>query len=191
MSVETDYHSTFFTKFPSIRTPHLELIQITEEHANDLYKLFGDENVIQYYNLQPLESAKDSFRLIEYFKKRFELKAAIRWGIRLNDANAIIGTVGYNNFAKNHRANIGYDLQYEYWNLGIITEAMHAVISFGFYALGINRIEAEVMQGNERSIQVLNKIGFKQEGTLREWMYWNDRHYDMLMFSMLRSERPA
>jgi ribosomal-protein-alanine N-acetyltransferase len=38
-------------------------------------------------------------------------KLGIRWGISLKGKDSIIGTVGFNNFAKRHRANIGYDLQ--------------------------------------------------------------------------------
>jgi len=191
MSVSTDQNIGIFEKFPVIRTPHLELVQITEAHANDLFKLFGDSQVVRFYNLLPLECENDSYRLIDHFRKRFESKAAIRWGIRQNECSEIIGTVGFNNFTRKHRANIGYDLQQDYWNQGIITEALHAIISFGFHALDINRIEAEVMEGNEGSIQVLSKIGFTKEGTLRQWMYWNDRHYDMLMFSLLRSDAQA
>jgi ribosomal-protein-alanine N-acetyltransferase len=100
----------------------------------------------------------------------------------------IIGTVGFNNFTKRHRANIGYDLQVDFWNRGFITEALEAVIEYGFYELNINRIEAEVMPGNVASEKVLSKIGFKNEGLLRQWMYWNDKHYDINMFSMLQSE---
>lgn len=54
-----------------------------------------------------------------------------------------------------------------------------------FNNLEINRIEAEVMQGNVASEAVLGKLGFKNEGVLRQWMYWNGNHYDMTMFSLL------
>lgn len=191
MSAFIENKITVFDKFPAIRTPHLELVQITEEHANDLFKIFGDKQVNRYHNHLPPEDEKDCSRLITHFRSRFEAKSAIRWGIRLNDNNEIIGTVGFNSFIKKHRANLGYDLQYAYWNRGIITEALYAVISFGFYALDINRIEAEVMEGNDPSIEVLHTIGFKQEGILRQWMYWNNKHYDMLMFSLLRSDGQA
>ena len=191
MSRVIENRDLVFNKFPTIRTPHLELIQITEAHAEDLFKLFGDSNVTRFYNLAPPASASDCQGLIEHFRHRFESKTAIRWGIRLNDSNQIIGTVGFNNFTPKHRANIGYDLQYAYWGRGICTEALHAIISFGFHALNINRIEAEVMEGNASSIHLLHKIGFKNEGTLREWMFWNNRHYDMLMFSLLRSDQHA
>jgi ribosomal-protein-alanine N-acetyltransferase len=78
--------------------------------------------------------------------------------------NGIIGTAGFNNYAKRHRANLGYDLQTEFWNKGYMTEALKTVIDFGFKELGINRIEAEVMQGNATSERVLAKLGFINEG---------------------------
>lgn len=89
---------------------------------------------------------------------------------------------------KQHRANIGYDLEVNFWNNGYLTEALKAVIEFGFKKLEINRIEAEVMHGNIASEKVLAKVGFRNEGVLRQWMFWNDKHYDMTMFSILRSE---
>ncbi|PSL34563.1 GNAT family N-acetyltransferase [Chitinophaga ginsengisoli] len=191
MSTLIDHKTTVFDKFPTIRTPHLELVQITEKHAHDLFKILCDKQVSQYYNLLPPEDENDCQRLIDYFRERFKSKSAIRWGIQQNDNNEIIGTVGFNHFTKKHRANIGYDLQYSYCNKDVIAEALYAVISFGFFALDINRIEVEVMEGNDLSIELLNRIGFKQEGTLRQWHYWDDKHYDMLMFSLLRSDGEA
>ncbi|MDR1402923.1 MAG: GNAT family N-acetyltransferase [Tannerellaceae bacterium] len=69
-----------------------------------------------------------------------------------------------------------------------MTEALETVIDFGFNSLEINRIEAEVMQGNIVSEKVLEKSGFKNEGVLRQWMYWNGNYYDMTMFSLLKKD---
>ena len=65
---------------------------------------------------------------------------------------------------------------------------LKVVVEFGFKELEINRIEAEVMLGNTASEKVLAKIGFKNEGILRQWMYWNEKHFDMSMYSLLQSE---
>ena len=69
-----------------------------------------------------------------------------------------------------------------------MTEAIKAVINFGFSTLNINRIEAEVMIGNTQSERLLLKLGFRNEGCLRDWMYWDNRHFDMIIFSLLRRE---
>jgi [ribosomal protein S5]-alanine N-acetyltransferase len=175
-------------KFPILNTERLDLIEIKQSHLGDLYKLFEDENVTRYYNLLPLKNEQEAQKYIDWFQTRFKDKLGIRWGIAIKGQQNIIGTVGFNNFSKRHRANIGYDLQTEFWNNGFITEALKTVINFGFNELEINRIEAEVMQGNIISEKVLNKLNFKNEGVLREWMFWNERHYDMTMFSLLRTD---
>ena len=174
--------------FPILYTERLQLIEITQAHLGDLFKLFGDSRVTQFYNVVTLTKEEEAQKYIDWFRNRFEGKAGIRWGISLKGESRIIGTLGFNNFAKNHRANLGYDLKADFWNKGYATEALKAVIEFGFNDLNINRIEAEVMQGNTASESVLTKLGFIKEGILREWVHWNDKHYDMTMFSILQSD---
>lgn len=177
--------------FPILSTERLDLVEIKQSHLGDLFKLFGDENVTRFYNLLPLNNEQEAQKTIDWFQTQFKDKLGIRWGIAFKGQEKIIGTVGFNNFSKRHRANIGYDLQTEHWNNGYITEALKTVISFGFNQLEINRIEAEVMQGNVISEKVLKKLYFKKEGVLREWMYWNEKYYDMTMFSLLRTDYEA
>lgn len=175
-------------KFPELRTERLRLIEIKQIHLNDYYNLFKDERVAHYYNIVPFKEEKDAQKYLDWFESRFKARLGIRWGIALKKSEHIIGTAGFNNFQKNHRASLGYDLQFDHWNKGITTEALKAIIMFGFQELEINRVEAEVMQGNIASEKVLEKLKFKKEGILREWMYWNENHYDMTMFSLLKKD---
>lgn len=178
-----------FTIFPVLQTTRLELIEIKQTHLTDLFKLFSDDRVTEFYNIKTLTDEKDAQKYLDWFRSRFQSKLGIRWGIALKGKSEIIGTIGFNNFIKNHRANIGYDLQVDYWNNGYITEALIAVIEYGFKKLEINRIEAEVMPGNIYSEKALNKLGFKNEGLLRDWMLWDEKHYDMIMYSLLRNTK--
>lgn len=178
----------FLENFPELQTERLDLVEIKQSHLNDYYKLFCDERVTKYYNIIPFKEEKEAQKYLDWFKSRFREELGVRWGIVLKGKENLIGTLGFNNFQKNHRASIGYDLQVDFWNQGIITEALEEVVKFGFNKLGINRIEAEVMQDNTASEKVLSKIGFKKEGILRDWMYWNEKHFDMTMFSLLRNE---
>lgn len=174
--------------FPTLHTPVIDLVEINQSHLRDIFELFSDGRVTRFYNVITLQKVTEAQKYIDWFQSRFAEKAGIRWGICLKGEEKIIGTIGFNNFTKNHRANLGYDLQSGYWNKGYITEAIKAVIQFGFDILDINRIEAEVMQGNTASEKVLLKLGFAKEGILRQWMLWNDQHYDMTMFSLLKEE---
>lgn len=174
--------------FPILETSRLDLIEIKQDHLPDLFELFSDENVTRYYNIKTLTEENEAQKFVDWFQSRFKDKLSVRWGIALKSEKKIIGTIGFNNFTKEHRANLGYDLQKKYWNKGYMTESLNAVIEFGFKVLEINRIEAEVMQGNIISERVLEKLGFKKEGILRQWMFWNGNHYDMSMYSLLRTE---
>ena len=129
-----------FDTFPLLRTARLDLIEIEQKHLIDLFKLFGDPRVTQFYNVETLKVESGAQKFIDWFQNRFIEKAGIRWGIALKGQSNIIGTAGYNNFIKNHRANIGYDLQYDFWNKGYLTEALSAIIDFGFTQMDINRI---------------------------------------------------
>lgn len=177
-----------FKNFPVLQTERLELVEITAFYLKDIQELFGNENVTRFYNLLPFKTKQDSNKFIEWYHNRFQNNLAFRWGISLKGEKIIIGTIGFNNFTKNHRANIGYDLKPEYWNLGYMTEALNEILNFGFNQLAINRIEAEVMQENENSERLLYKLNFKKEGVLRQWMFWNEKYYDMSMFALLRTE---
>ena len=52
----------------------------------------------------------------------------------------------------------------------------------------LNLIE---LQKQDTPEKVLEKLNFKSEGVLREWMFWNERHYDMTMFSLLKTDYDA
>jgi len=176
------------TNFPILQTERLTLIAIGQEHLNDLYKLFGDPEVTRFYNLNTLEKPEDAQKFVDWYKQRIKDGLGIRWGIALKDNKSIIGTIGFNNYTKYHRANLGYDLCREYWGNGYMGEALKAVINYGFATLEINRIEAEVMIGNTASEKILEKTGFTKEGILRQWMYWNNTYYDMIMYSLLKED---
>jgi ribosomal-protein-alanine N-acetyltransferase len=178
--------------FPTLYTERLKLIEINDLHLADIFKLFGDDRVTKYYNVATLQEEASAQKFIDHFSNRFAEGAGIRWGIASKAVDdRIIGTIGFNNFEANHRATIGYDLQAVHWGNRYAVEAINAVAEYGFTHLNINRIEAEVMQGNHASEKVLAAAGFKNEGILRQWMYWNGQHYDMTMFSLLSGDRSA
>jgi [ribosomal protein S5]-alanine N-acetyltransferase len=97
--------------------------------------------------------------------------------------------VGYNYWhRKDRRASVGYDLARAYWKQGIMTEALQAVIDFGFERMDLNRIEADCAVENEASARVLLRIGFRQEGIQREQYFEAGRFWDLRLFALLRRE---
>jgi len=87
---------------------------------------------------------------------------------------------------------IGYDISRAYWGHGYATEAVREIIKLGFSGglpCGeLNRIQGDTVPGNQASEAVLKKLGFKEEGLLRESGYWKGQFHDLKCFGLLRSE---
>lgn len=178
----------FFDIFPTLHTERLDLIELTQDHLKDVYRLFTDKRVTKYYDVIPLSEEADAQKILDILSARYKNKAGIRWGIALKGHKGIIGNLGFNSFTPGHRSTIGYSIEHEYWNKGYITEAISAILDFGFAELGVNRIEAEVMPGNAASEQVLKKLGFTHEGLLRQWMLWGGKYNDINMYALLKAD---
>jgi ribosomal-protein-alanine N-acetyltransferase len=169
-------------------TLYIFLIETDLGHAGDMFTLVTDARVTQFYHVVPLKEEQDMHRVIDWLKSRYEDRLGIRWAIALKDQKQIIGTIGFNSITDRHKATVVYALRPEYWNKGYTTEAIKAVLRFGFEELWLNRIEAEVMPGNVSSVKVLAKTGFSYEGLLRQWTLWNGVYFDMNMYAILASE---
>ena len=118
-------------------------------------------------------------------QQRFEQGEGIRWGIVRRADGQLIGTCGYNRLFKRHfRGIIGYDLGRAYWGQDYMAEALRTMLAYGLATLNLHRIEALVMPGNERSVRVLEKLGFQEEGILRGYGFWKDQFWDLRCFSL-------
>lgn len=174
--------------FPELHTQRLDLIEITTQHLQDLYHLFTNPQVTEFYQVIPLQEPGDAQKIVGMLSQRFKDKTGIRWGIAPKGESHLIGTIGYNTFTRGHRSTIAFALLPEYWGKGYITEAIAAIVQFGFDVLKVNRIEAEVLPGNMASEIVLRKNGFHHEGLLRQWMLWDDTYYDINMYALLKDD---
>jgi ribosomal-protein-alanine N-acetyltransferase len=175
--------------FPNLQTDRLILRQLTMEDIDFVFKHFHDATVTQYLmDEPPVMDYAQAQAIIEFYSAP-EDKMHNRWGIVRKADHRLIGTCGYHKWMKAHfRAEIGYDLSPDCWGQGYMSEAMRTVIRNGFERMGLNRIEAMVYTGNERSIKLLQKSGFKQEGLLRDYFYLDGIFYDHYLFSILRRE---
>lgn len=178
-----------FNVFPSLMTERLILRQITSEDTDNVYRLLSNPKVIEYDTFELFTEKKQAEDLIRHFNNEFVKKRAIFWGISLKHTNELIGFCKCEVEVPMVRADIGYDLNFEYWNKGIMTEALSKVIDFTFSNLNINRIEASVTTRNHASCKVLEKLGFIKEGVMRERSFWKGKFHDMIMYSLLKEDK--
>ncbi|MEA3336978.1 MAG: GNAT family protein [Chloroflexota bacterium] len=174
--------------FPDLETERLTLRQMAPADAAAVLRIFGDPKVTQYYDLEPLRSLDKALALIERQAERFELGTGIRWGIATKSAGDLIGTCGFHLFSPGYRAGIGYELAQAYWRQGFMTEALRAMFRYGFHIRELHRLEALVMPGNMPSRRLLTKLGFTNEGLLREYAFFRGAFHDLFCFSLLSHE---
>ena len=128
---------------------------------------------------------------IEWFNSLFEDDEGIRWVIAERECDEYLGDAGFFRYKPAHaRAEIGYKLRPAYWDRGIMTEALGAVLEYGFLEMGLNRVEALVDPRNGASMRVMAKLGFSNEGILREYEIEHGQPVDLAMLSLLRREWP-
>lgn len=184
MSSEPD---PVFATFPEIETERLLLREILPADAPAIFRLFADPNVTRYYDLETYTQERQAQELIEFFDESFELERAIRWGIERRVDGVLLGTCGYV-WLRRFRGEIGYELHSDYWRQGYMTEALDAILEFGFTELGLNRIEALAMVENDASAGLLRKVGFQEEGVLRQHDFFKGAFHDMRLFALLKDE---
>ena len=114
----------------------------------------------------------------------------LRFGIVLNDSGKLIGLVYLTGVDHVHKkAGFGYWIgEEENRGLGYVTEAQHQALRYAFDELGLVRVEARVIEYNEASRKSLEKLGFVQEGKMRNYVFKGGRHNDVYMYSLLKSD---
>jgi ribosomal-protein-alanine N-acetyltransferase len=155
-----------FTHFPSLTTNRLQLRRIQPNDAEVLFAIFADEEAMQFYGHEPHRSLDETRVSIEQTQARYSRHEAIRWGITLKGEDQVIGSCSFHHFDIGfHRSETGYELNRAFWGQGIMTEAMSAILTYGFAELGLHRVEAIIDSANERSKSLLLKLGFTYERT--------------------------
>ncbi len=85
-------------------------------------------------------------------------------------------------------ADIGYDIDPELWGQGYASEAAARIVRFGFDELSLHRVWAYCISDNRGSWRVMEKIGMRQEGLLRQNEFMQDRWWDSRVYGLLASE---
>lgn len=176
-------------EFLILETPRLLLREIYLSDTPSVRHNLCDPQTVQYSDSPEVPSLEEVGKIIEIWQEHFQLQQGIRWGITRKGEDKVIGSCGYKNWVKKHyRAEIGYEISREYRRQGLMVEALHAVLQFGFEMMALNRIQAIVLSNNLPSVKLLSKLGFFEEGVLREYEFHREQSADLRLFSLLRTE---
>lgn len=171
---------------PVLETPRLYLRPLMMDDFEDFYEYAQDLEVSGpgMWTPYPNETkAREDFeRLLSLYSY-----GLMWWALEIRDKGKMIGRCQLAEYdAEDGRAELSYALNRHFWGQGLITEAAQAILQYGFDVMALNRISAQVFTDNEGSIRVLEKLGFKREGRLRQYRRIRGYPEDVYIYSLLR-----
>ena len=178
-----------FSHLPTLLTRRLTLRPVRMSDAEDLYEYSRDPEVARHVLWDAHRSIHQTRNYIRYLIRQYRNAAPSTFVIALRDSGKVIGTIGFMWVQPDNRsAEIGYSLSRAYWNQGYMSEALRAVLEFGFTKLNLNRIEAQHECDNPASGHVMLNAGMQHEGTLRQRIYNKGRFADVDIYAILRKD---
>ena len=172
--------------FPVLKIDDFILRELIDDDLDAISHIWGSPNVTEKMSSGPL-THEDSVQMLYVLRSLWENDAGIRWGVE--HGGALIGTCGFHNLNKGlRRGELGYELGYEYWGKGFMRKALRPVLDYGFNIMRFERLEAFLNVDNARSAGLLKKLGFKLEGTLREYALSPKGLIDQNCYSLLKKD---
>lgn len=173
-----------------IETERLILRDFVEEDWQRAFEYESDPLYLRYYEWTE-RTPKSVREFIGWFLAHQKQEPRIKFQLAmvLKSNNLLIGSCGVRmDKVGAVEADMGYELDPQYWNRGYATEAAHAMADFGFQRFGVHRIWANCVADNIGSTHVLEKLGMQLEGHFRENQYYKGRWWDTLIYAILADE---
>jgi len=182
---------SLYEQFPHIVADDITLRKITSADIDGLFEIYNNDKLFIHSPNMLKKNKETVANMIGHFERDFNKKKEIFLGITENcNPDFIVGVAEM--FDYNHDVNmitIGYRLNDRFWGKGIATKTVAAVTDYLFNTVGINRIQAFVMPENVKSLNVLRRNNFTEEGIIRQGSIWKGKGLvDLTMFSMLRAD---
>jgi ribosomal-protein-alanine N-acetyltransferase len=176
-----------------LTTERLVLRDFTESDWRDVLAYQSDPRYLRYYPWTE-RTPGDVQDFVRMFVAQQQEQPRIKFqlAVVLKSEERLIGNCGIRMTEPGaQEADIGFELAPEQWGRGYATEAARAIVHFGFTELRLHRIWSWCIAENVGSARVLEKLGMRLEGRLREKEYFKGRCWDTLLFGLLDFEWQA
>lgn len=174
----------------TLETPRLILRKFEMSDANDMFKNWAsDDEVSKFLSWSTHKDIDETKQILSKWISQSSNPDYYNWIITSKDTHEGIGGISVESInSKNSSCELGYNLSASYWNNGVMTEALKAVIKFLFTDIGFNRIQCKHDPMNIASGQVMIKSGMSYEGTLRQNFFANGRFHDSKLYAILKED---
>lgn len=178
-----------FDEFPVLETKRLLLRRICTEDAQEIFAMRRSV-LVNSFIYRPLQtSVEEAKEMIGRIEEAYKNKQNLAWAAeRKGGGGKLLAACGLNRIdIPNRRAEIGGEMNSDFWGKGFAREGFEAIIRYGFSVMNLHTIEAKVINGNRSTIALLEKYGFEREGHLKEFGFYNDKPFDLLIFTLRNS----
>ena len=176
-------------RLPALSCERVSLRWLIEDDRLEIFEIFSHPEVVRFWSEPAQVESQEALDLIKETHELFRAHRLYQWGIALKDTGRIIGTCTLAGLDRqNRRAEIGFALAFDCWGSGYMTESLGALLRFAFEDLHLHRIEADVDPRNETTLRLLERLGFRREGYLRERWIVGAEINDTVFLGLLESD---
>jgi ribosomal-protein-alanine N-acetyltransferase len=147
-------------EFPQLTTERLLLRQLTMSDTAEVFRNFSDPEVVRYF-MTPLTDIEGAVKMVGELIGLFEQGKSIFWAVTLLNEGTFLGTCSFEKITNQGCGEVGFDLGLAWWGRGLMSEALRAVIRYGFDVLVLKEIVAITSVNNRRAINLLTHLGFR------------------------------
>lgn len=174
---------------PHIETERLLLRPLEVADTADFFDYARREETSRYLLWSPHSCPRYTRAYLQMIGRFYRKGQFWDWAVVEKSSGKMIGTCGFTRIEeKHHLGEVGYVLNPDYHQRGYATEAVQAVIAFGFEKLGLYRIEGRYMVENLPSRRVMERCGMTFEGVWRGAMLVKGRHRDIGVCAILKED---
>ncbi len=174
---------------PELLTARLRLRPFVAADASEVQRLAGEREVAETtLNIPHPYPDGAAAKWIAEHATLYEGGDGVVFAVTDRASGALLGAVGLRSAPRHARAELGYWIGRPYWGRGYATEAVRAMLCYGFATLDLNRIHACHFARNPASGRVMAKAGMQLEGVARQHFRRGDRAEDAVTYAILREE---
>ena len=168
-----------------LETERLRLAPLTESDADQIFPLMDDAEVMAFWDVPEIDDPDVIANIVAGQVAEMTEAKAVYWALRTLEDDRFVGVCDLSEIDRRHkRAEVGFMLGRDAWGHGYAFEAMRAVQAYAG-ARGLRRLLARTHLGNRRSDNLLEKLGFVEEGLLRGHVLRDGERRDCRLFGLL------
>lgn len=174
-------------KYLSTDRLYLRAYELSDE--KEVYQVINTPGIFDTTIHIPYPYPKEQVKVwLHFTMKNCQYKKGYEYGIFTNEGR-YIGNMGIVNIDwGNNSGEITYFIGEHYWGCGYATEALQAMLTFGFESLQLERIQGRCIEENRASLRVMQKCGFSYEGLMRHQVIKCGKYLNVWQAAILKED---